>query len=211
MKTAVRQPGVERRVQIARAVLQIIGEQGLTSLSTATLARQVGLSSGGLFRHFASFEEILEEATRIAVGMLEATFPEPGLPPIERIRTLGLNRVKLLGANPGVTWLLMSQQAYLTLPPASVKQLQVVVRRSRQFLLSAVLEGVTEGSIRSDLKPEALLVTILGTVHTLIGMQGVARARKQNAGEVMDSLLTMLRPVGKQQAVRSARRNRRAR
>ena len=194
MKTAVRHPGTKRREQIALAALKIIGEQGLASLSTATLATQVGLSSGGLFRHFASFEEILQEATRIAVGMLEATFPEPDLPPIERIRALGLNRVKLLGNNSGLTWLLMSKQAYLKLAPDSVQQLEAVVGRSKQFLLSAVLDGVSNGSIRSDLEPKALLVTILGTVHTLIGMQGAAAGQESEAEEVMDSLLIMLRP-----------------
>jgi AcrR family transcriptional regulator len=191
---------VKRREQIARAALQIIGEQGLTSLSTATLAKQVELSSGGLFRHFESFAEILAEAAHIAVAMLEETFPDPDLPPLERIRTLALNRVKLLGGNPGVTWLLMSQQARLTLPPASVTELQAMVRRSRAFLRSAVEEGRAEGLIRSDLDSDALLVTILGTVHTLIGMQGVARGRRQNAEAVMDTLLTMLRPVERQQA-----------
>jgi len=195
MKTSVRQPGADRREQIAGAVLRIIGEQGVTSLSTATLAREVGLSSGGLFRHFGSIDEILDEATRLAVGMLESTFPAPGLSPNDRIRTLGLNRVKLLGGNPGLTWLLMSHQAYLTLPPGSVKQLQAIVRRSRSFLLSAVKDGVAHGSIRSDLDPEAMLVMILGTVHTLIGMPGVAGDRGRNAEAVMDSLLTMLQPA----------------
>jgi len=104
MKSSVRHPGTKRREQIALAALEIIGEQGLASLSTATLAKQVGLSTGGLFRHFASIEEILQEATRIAVETLEATFPEPDLSPTERIRTLGLNRVRLLGGNPGLTW-----------------------------------------------------------------------------------------------------------
>lgn len=200
MNPTIRHPGVHRREQIALAALKIIGEQGLSSFSTATLATQVGLSSGGLFRHFASLEEILQEATRIAVGMLEATFPEPGLPPIERIRELGLNRVKLLGGNPGLTWLLMSQQAYLKLPPASVEHLEAVVARSRQFLLSAVLDGVGDCSIRSDLEPGVLLVTILGTIHALIGLQGVAGGRKRNADQVMDSLITMIRPVQKQRA-----------
>jgi AcrR family transcriptional regulator len=194
MKSAVRHSGTKRREQIALAALKIIGEQGLASLSTATLAAQVGLSSGGLFRHFASIEEILQEATRIAVGMLDATFPEPDLPPIERIRKLGLNRVKLLGLNPGLTWLLMSKQAYLKLPADSVEHLKMVKDRSKQFLLSAVQDGVSEGSIRSDIKPKALLVTILGTVHTLIGMPNASGERIEFAEEVMDSLLIMLRP-----------------
>lgn len=194
MNSAIRHPGVHRREQIALAALKIIGEQGLTSLSTATLATKVGLSTGGLFRHFGSFDEILQEATRIAVGMLEETFPEPGLPPIERIRTLGLNRVQLLNGNPGLTWLLMSKQAYLKLPPTSVKQLEAIVGRSRKFLLSAILEGVIEGSIRSDLEPKAMLVTILGTVQALVGRRGVAGRQECKAEDVMDALLTMLRP-----------------
>ena len=172
MNTTVRHPGVHRREQIALAALKIIGEQGLTSLSTATLATKVGLSSGGLYRHFGSFDEILQEATRIAVGMLEETFPEPGFPPLARIRSLVLNRVKLLGRNPGLTWLLMSKQAYLKLPPASVKQLESVVGRSKEFLLLAIQDGVSEGSIRSDIEPKALLVMILGTVHALVGRRG---------------------------------------
>jgi len=196
MKTAVRHPGSKRREQIALAALQIIGEQGLASLSTATLAKQVGLSSGGLFRHFASIEEILQEATRIAIGMLEATFPAPDLPPIERIRILATNRIALLGGNPGLTWLLMSKQAYLKLPPASVKQLRNIVGRSKQFMLTAVQDGVREGSIRSDLEPRDLMVTILGTVHTLIGMQdaGGEQEAESTPEEVLNSLVTMLRP-----------------
>ncbi len=196
MKTSVRHPGTKRREQIALAALEIIGEQGLASLSTATLAKQVGLSTGGLFRHFASIEEILQEATRIAVELLEATFPEPDLPPIDRIRTLAMNRVALLGGNPGLTWLLMSKQAYLKLPPASVKQLRTIVGRSKHFMLTAVREGVREGSIRSDVEPRDLLVTILGTVHTLIGMQDAEGGQETESRpeEVMDSLLIMLRP-----------------
>jgi len=198
MKTAIRYSGTERREQIALAALEIIGEQGLASLSTAALADRVGLSSGGLFRHFASIEEILQEATQIATRLIEATFPEPELPPMERIRTLGVNRIRLLGGNPGLTWLLMSKQAYLKLPSDSVKQLKAIVIRSKQFLLAAVLDGVREGSIRSDLNAEALLVTILGTVHTLIGMPGTPEERESKAEEVIDSLLIMLRPVAPQ-------------
>jgi AcrR family transcriptional regulator len=198
MKTTVRYSGTERREQIALAALEIIGEQGLASLSTAALADQVGLSSGGLFRHFASIEEILQEATQIAIRLIEATFPEPDLPPMERIRTLGVNRIRLLGGNPGLTWLLMSKQAYLKLPADSVKQLKTIVTRSKQFLLAAVRDGAGDGSIRSDLNAEALLITILGTVHTLIGMPGTPEEREAKAEEVIDSLLIMLRPVAPQ-------------
>ena len=62
MSTTTRKPAAVRREEIARAVLRIIGERGLTSLTTSNLAAEVGLTTGALYRHFASREEILREA-----------------------------------------------------------------------------------------------------------------------------------------------------
>ena len=59
----VRKPSAERRVEIAQAVLRIIGEQGITSFTTTALAKEIGVTSGALFRHFASRDEILQEGS----------------------------------------------------------------------------------------------------------------------------------------------------
>lgn len=196
MATLTRKPSSERREEIVLAVLRIIGERGLTSLSTSSLAEEVGVTTGALFRHFHSREEILAEVVRHALARIEETFPEGSLPPLERLRQLAINRVRLLSENPGLSWLLRSEQAYLELPEASVELLRDAVKRSRRFLLDALREGAQRGEIRDDIEPELLLVPILGTIHALAGSPGLQRhsARDHQPDRIISALLQMLAP-----------------
>jgi len=196
MATLTRKPSSERREEIVLAVLRIIGERGLTSLSTSSLAEEVGVTTGALFRHFHSREEILAEVVRHALARIEETFPGDSLPPLERLRQLAINRVRLLSEGPGLSWLLRSEQAYLELPEASVELLRDAVKRSRRFLLDALREGAQRGEIRDDIEPELLLVPILGTIHALAGSPGLQRhsARDHQPDRIFSALLQMLAP-----------------
>ncbi len=197
MVERTRKPAETRRAEIVAALLRIVGERGVQALSTANLAEEVGLTTGALFRHFATLEEMWRAATHYAVEKIEATFPEASLPPKERLLELARNRVRLLGGDAGLAWLMRSEQAYLVLPEDAVAQLQVLVTRSRKFLLGALKEGVAEGVFRDDIEPELLLVPVMGTVHTLIGITGVHRTatgRKPSTERVLDALMRMLAP-----------------
>lgn len=192
-----RKPTAIRRTEIARAVLRIIGTQGVTALTTSRLAAEVGVTSGALFRHFASQDDILRYANQHAVARIEATFPDDSLAPVRRIRTLAANRVRVLGADPGLTWFIHSDQAALALPADAAALLRTVVTRTRAFLLDALREGAADGSIRRDIDPEVLLVPVLGTIHTLIGTAGVRRltaARRRSHERVLDGLMSLLTP-----------------
>lgn len=196
MATLTRKPTGERREEIVLAVLRIIGERGLTSLSTSSLAEEVGVTTGALFRHFNSREEILAEVVRHALARIEETFPDPALPPLQRLQQLAVNRVRLLSENPGLSWLLRSEQAYLELPEASVELLRGAVKRSRRFVLDALREGADRGEIRDDIEPELLLVPIMGTIHALAGSPGLQRhaARGNQPERILSALLQMLAP-----------------
>jgi AcrR family transcriptional regulator len=198
MRSTTRKSAAKRREEIARAVLRIIGERGLTSLTTTTLAAEVGVTTGALYRHFASIDEILSETVRYGVEKIEATFPDPALPPLDRLQTLARNRVRLLGEDPGLAWLLRSEQAYLTLPEDAVRRLRDVIRRSRQFLRRTLREGAAGGSIRSDIEPELLLVPVLGTIHAVIGMRSArhefSRGEQRSPERVLSALARLLEP-----------------
>ena len=171
--TRQRRSGTARRAQIARAALRILGRRGRSALTTSRLAGAVGLSSGALFRHFASLDEIVDEAVQLATQRVDATFPATSLPPLERLLELARSRVLLLRTDPGTAWLLRSDQATGALPRRAVARLEAAVARSRAFLKQAVEEGVADGSLRHDVPPEALLLTVTGTIHALAGATGV--------------------------------------
>lgn len=193
-----RRPGHERRPQIATAALRLIGERGMAALTSAALAAEVGLTSGALFRHFPSLAVILEEAVDSATSRLVATFPSHTLPARERLFALLRSRVEVLTGDPGLAWLLRSDEAFLALPPAAVARLRGLVERSRAFLLEALREGAATGTIRADVEPEALLVFVVGTVHALVGLQGVHRSTTpppaDRAARVLRALETLLSP-----------------
>lgn len=193
-----RLPAAERRAQIALAALRIIGERGPKALTTATLADAVGVTSGALFRHFSSLDAILREAVRIAIERVEATFPDDALEGLERLMALAGNRVEVLGADRGLAWMLRSEEASLVLPDDAVSVLKALVQRSRAYLLDALEQGVARGTIRDDIATEHLLIVVVGTIHTLIGMPGISgrakRPRRRAPRTTLDALRVLLSP-----------------
>ena len=181
MTTRTRKPGAERREQIVSAVLEIVGEQGISALTTATLAEAVGVTSGALFRHFDSIDEMLEETARYAASRIDETFPDDALPASERLHRFTRSRVELLRAQPGIAWLLRSEQSHLALPPGAIVLLQKRVQRSRRFVLAALKEGMADGSVRDDVEPASLFVIVMGTIHTLVGRP---RGRRKKTGQL---------------------------
>ncbi|MCK5482219.1 MAG: TetR/AcrR family transcriptional regulator, partial [Gemmatimonadetes bacterium] len=141
MVTQTRKPTAERRKEIAESILRIIGERGLTSLTTTTIAAEVGLTSGALFRHFVSRDEMLTEAVRFGLARIEDTFPNESLPPIDRLMELARGRIRVLGSDAGLAWLFRSEQAFLELPGEAVTLLRVIVERSTRYVLEALREG----------------------------------------------------------------------
>lgn len=197
MATTTRKPSSVRRREIAEAALRVIGERGATSLTAASLAREVGVTAGALFRHFATIDDILCAAVDVGIEAVEATFPDEAMPPIERLRSLALARIELIGGTAGLSWLLLSDQVYLCVPEAAVTKLRALVQRSRGFLMKSLRDGVELGQLRGDLAPETMLPIFTGTVHSLIQ----ARSARQSLGQaapntstesVIDALLALL-------------------
>lgn len=162
------QPLTPKQIEIADAALRIIGEQGIAALTTATLAKELGVSSGAPFRHFASREEILDAATQRVSDLVAETYPEETLPPLQRLQGLFLARIDTVGKRTGVARFIFSEQFALALPPAAVERMLDLVRGTRRFVLQALEEGAECGEIRQDLQPKALLPIVLGTLQHLV-------------------------------------------
>lgn len=75
MPSAVKQAGKVkgdvRRDQIVRATLSIISRKGVSSLTTAALAREVGISEANLYRHFRNKDKIYMAAVSQVQKMIK--------------------------------------------------------------------------------------------------------------------------------------------
>lgn len=189
-KTRSRKASPERRQEIAIAVLDLIGAKGAKSLTSAQISNHLGLSAGAIFRHFASLDEILEAAVDLAIELVEQSFPDKSAEPKQRLLQLGLNRVAVVRAHPGISWLLLSDQGLLGVPEPAAKRIRALVKRSRSFVATALQQADRARDLRPNAAPEVSAVLFMGAIHALIRTGKLTRAPKPDV--VLSTLLDMI-------------------
>lgn len=188
-------PLTPKRQEIAEAALRLIGRRGIAALTMATLAEELGVSPGAPFRHFASRDEILDAVSRRVEALIGETFPDPALPPLERLERLFLARASTVGQHAGIARLVFSEQFTLALPQASAERLQGLVKKTRATILEALKEASQAGMIRTDLAPEALLTVVIGSLQHLVFLGAMAGPHSPpQAQEVFHVLMRLLAP-----------------
>jgi AcrR family transcriptional regulator len=153
-----------RKSDIADAILKIAGREGVGALTMERLARELGVTSGALFRHFPSRTSMLNEAAHLAVTRLEATFPPASLPPLERLRQFLVARSRLAVEHGGIPQLVFSEQFGKALPPKGSRAVRGAVLHTRDFVAEALREAAARGEIRRDIPAQELALTVIGTV-----------------------------------------------
>ncbi len=184
-----------RQVELTDAALHIIATQGITALSTRSLAAQVGLSSGAIFRHFASLDALLDAVVARVEAVLDETFPPATLRPIERLERFIEARSTAVGSQIGILRLVLSEQFGLALPKGGSDRLAACVQNTRTFVTGCLREAQVSGEVRSDQPAETLTPIVMGTVQMLALLPAKARQRKAETRAVLDSLLALLRPA----------------
>lgn len=185
----------DRRRQIAEAALKVVAEQGLGRFTTAAIAREVGISEGALFRHFASKEEIVLAAMDRVDELLFAGLPPSEADPLERLRALIRHRARVVSEHPFIGRVLFSDDLAYAGPKGAEKVMQW---RMRTLLLvrDCLEEAIASGRVREDVPIEHLLIifqgTILGTLFILGRFEGVQNLPGL-ADEVFGSFETLIR------------------
>ncbi|MBZ4421751.1 TetR/AcrR family transcriptional regulator [Myxococcus sp. RHSTA-1-4] len=167
----VRRSHEERRREIADAALRIIATRGITALTVATLARELGLTGGALYRHYPSTDAIMEAVAVRAAELLDASLPEPSLEPLVWLERFVESRSRTISGHFGVARLLLSEQLALALPPGGRERIQESVRKTMMAIQRTLLAGQEQGLIRTDLRAADLVPIIVGTVQMLVHAQ----------------------------------------
>ncbi len=182
-----------RQVELVDAALHIVATRGIAALSTRSLAAEVGLSSGAIFRHFDSLDALLEAVVARVEAVLDATYPDAGAPPVERLERFIEARSNAVGRQLGILRLVLSEQFLLALPRSGSARLSACVEKTRAFVLACIRDGQTSGELRADLPAETLAPIVMGAVQMLALSPSKARLREAEARAVLGSLLALLR------------------
>lgn len=85
--TRVRLDTDERREQLLRAGVEMLGSRAADGLSIGAVAKAAGVSKGLLYHYFRDKDEFFDAVVRAAGDeLLAATEPDLELPPLERVR-----------------------------------------------------------------------------------------------------------------------------
>ncbi len=197
LSTRKRRSGTERREEILRAALEICLEEGIAALRTEKIARKVGLSPGGIFRHFPSKKAILSELTRTLVRRLEAANPDfpPEERPLDWLEAFVSRRVRAFRKDPGLR-LLFSPEFEKALPQGAKKELRGYFARSWDELLAAVRTAQAMGEVRQDLAPEELAAVVAALVQ-MTSQPAVTRVLKEESDPrwIWHTVADLLRPA----------------
>lgn len=201
---ATRRTSEVRQGELTDAALHIIAAKGIASLSTRSLAEHVGLSSGAIFRHFASLDALLDAVVARVETVLESTYPPRELPARERLERFVEARSTAVGSQLGILRLVVSEQFLLALPRGGSARLSACVQKTREFIVDCLREGQRTGELRKDIDAGALAVIVMGTVHHLAIATSNPGRRHADPEVVRDGLVTLLRPPTRSKSSKSS-------
>lgn len=160
--------GDVRREQIVQATLRIIARKGVSSLTTAALAREAGISEANLYRHFRNKEEIFlatvgQVREMVSTNLEEALNRDHGV--VVVLKRFFELQVALMEKNNGIPRLMFSEELHVHKPMR--ERILKTMYSVSESLASLIRRGQRDGTIRKDIDP---LTTVLMFVAMVQGL-----------------------------------------
>lgn len=165
----MRKSAEERKNEIMASALRLADELGPDSLSVEAIARDVGLTQPGVFRHFPTKQAIWEAVTdTITDRMIDGwnTVYSRGGQPVEQLRELILTQFRLIHTTPAIPAILFSRELH-----AKNNRLRETVfnllAQFHQAIASQVTKAQDAGTFRRDFNVNDVSFLLIGLVQGL--------------------------------------------
>jgi len=162
-------PAEQRRGVIVKTVLELAGKQNPKEITTAAIAKHMGLTQGALFRHFTNKDAILQAvmewiAERLLSGIDKAIDAQSS--PSCILEGMFMAHVDFITEHPGVPRMLFGelQRSEETAPKRIA---QIVIRRYAERLNRVFEQGKACGEIDAKIDNEAAATLFIGTIQGL--------------------------------------------
>jgi TetR/AcrR family transcriptional regulator len=163
-------PAKERRALTVEAVVELAGEQNPNDITTAAIAKRMGLTQGALFRHFPNKEAIFQAvmewmATRLLSRVDKAV--QTASSPLAALEAMFLAHVEFVIDHPGVPRILFGelQRAEQTTPK---RMAQTLIQHYGERLQRLIKEGKSYGDLDAGLDTEASAILFIGIIQGLV-------------------------------------------
>jgi len=156
-----------RQAEIVAMAIAIIGDMGVSGLTTARLAERLGMSEPNLYRHFkdkdAILSAIIDEIGRVIMDKA-AEIAKMEHTPQEKLGMIMANHVAEVERRCGIPRLLFSEDMHVRHPLLREKLLGCM-RDYLGVIEDMVAEGKADGTFRPDIDVKETARTFLGMVQ----------------------------------------------
>jgi AcrR family transcriptional regulator len=157
----------ERRLQILNTAAEVFAANGLESARTREIAKACGVNEALLYKHFPSKKDLFCEAiTLLFERSVDSWRPITAAEPdgFSAVRTLVRTQIETLARHPFYG----SNMVHAVASSTQEERLKTIINRwfqlSHDFIVSLVERGIRDGSIRSDLDPNAVAFILRAVV-----------------------------------------------
>ncbi len=154
----------ERQKEIKTAVLQIIGDEGIKSVSTKNIAKHTGLSEGAIFRHFKTKRDIMisiiDDVDKDMIDKLEQISLED-ISARKRLFKVICKAISYLTKHNGITILLFTEASQAN-DIEMIEILNNLFNSQTQVIAKIIKDGIDEGIWSKDISAEDVAILYMG-------------------------------------------------
>jgi len=176
--TQIRATTESRQRQIVEVARKIIATRGMEALTVREIAREVGISDGDIYRHFASKKDILmlliEDIEKTLLEAVERAASEKS-EPLESLENVLKAHLSYVEQRRGVSLIVISETVRLT-DKNLRKRMFEVVNRYLNAIEELLARGVKSGQISQDIDLGTAALTFFALVHATVTLWALSNS-----------------------------------
>ena len=184
-----RRPTEGRKTLAVEAMVELAAEQNPNGITTAAIAKRMGLTQGSLFRHFPNKEAIWHAAMAWVAEHLLARIDLAcrGVEsPLAGLQAMFTSHVEFVVQHPGVPRMMFGELQRSEATPAK-RMAQMLIEQYAQRLQTRIEQGKKLGELSASLDSEAAAMLFIGMIQGLVMqslMKGDVKRLRRDAPRV---------------------------
>jgi AcrR family transcriptional regulator len=155
-----------RQEQIAQAAMKLLASRGWQRISLAAIAREVGVVTSAVYRHFKGKDEVLDAVLNLVEHFFQSNLQLESInDPVTRLRDVLMRHADLIVSGVPVPRIILSE-AVFTGRPRHRKRVRAIYQNYLGEIAVLFRAGQEQGQIRGKLSPVELSIMWLGLVQS---------------------------------------------
>lgn len=159
-----------RQIEIINAATELINQGGIQQLTTKALAEKMGFSEPAIYRHFKNKTDILSSVLNYFGMGLKTKMTE-----LIQSKDKGIGKLKQIiefqfehfSNHPAIVMVIFAETSFQYEEKLS-SAVHNILTNKKERVVSIILQGHKDGSIRSDLDPNQLASIFMGSMRFTI-------------------------------------------